>query len=323
MSMHNKPSAKGVKNVGRRVCAMDEFYIAFAPLQGYTDSIYRRAHCVHAGGVSEYYTPFIRLEGGAPRRKDLRDIAADGCQGVPTVPQVIAKDREEFARLCDAVEELGWNRIDLNLGCPFPMQSKSGRGSGLLQHPAELENIAREMAKRAEVSFSVKMRLGQEKADEGLEAIRILNDIPLTHIVLHPRLGRQQYKGNVDIVSFEQLCDTCRHAMVYNGDIAGTDEIERWRRHGGKIKGVMIGRGLLARPWMLGGGNPSVVLRRMHDEVYRHATLTLCGESQILSRLHAFWEHIAIGHKEHKAVMKATSLRRYDEAVATVFSRGS
>ena len=302
---------------------MDEFYIAFAPLQGYTDSVYRRAHCVHAGGVTEYYTPFIRLEAGAPRRKDLRDIAADECMGVPTVPQVIAKDRDEFARLCDTVQGSGWNRIDLNLGCPFPMQSKSGRGSGLLQHPEELEHIAREMEKRPEVSFSVKMRLGQESADEGLEAIRILNDISLMHIVLHPRLGRQMYKGNVDMEAFEQLCAACRHAIVYNGDFSSTDDLERWRLRGGKIKGVMIGRGLLARPWMLGGGNPGDVLRLMHDEVYLHATQKLCGESQILSRLHAFWEYIAIGHKQHKAVMKATTLRRYDEAIATILSQES
>jgi len=302
---------------------MDEFYIAFAPLQGYTDSVYRRAHCVHAGGVTEYYTPFIRLEAGAPRRKDLRDIAADECTGVPTVPQVIAKDREEFARLCDAVEGAGWKRIDLNMGCPFPMQSKSGRGSGLLQHPDKIEEIAREMEKRPEVTFSVKMRLGEDQSDEGLEAIRILNDTPLTHIVLHPRLGRQMYKGKVDMEAFERLCAACWHAMVYNGDITNTDDIERWRLRGGKIKGVMIGRGLLAHPWMLSEREPMEVLKEMHQKIYRYATERLCGESQILSRLHAFWEYIAIGHKQHKAVMKATTLRRYDEAVATVFSRGS
>ena len=302
---------------------MNGFYIAFAPLQGYTDSVYRRAHRIHAGGVTEYYTPFIRLEGGTPRRKDMRDIAADECKGVPTVPQVIAKDRDEFARLCDAVEEKGWKRLDLNMGCPFPMQTKSGRGSGLTQHPVRLEGIVREMGHRGEMTFSVKMRLGQENADEGLEAVRIINDIPLTHVVLHPRLGRQMYKGMVDMGAFERLCNACQHPIVYNGDITDTEEIERWRLRGGNIKGVMIGRGLLAQPWMLGGGEPTEVLRQMHDEVYHHATLNLCGESQILSRLHAFWEYIAIGHKEHKAVMKATTLRRYDEAVAKALARGN
>lgn len=251
----------------------------------------------------------------------MRDLSAKECESVPTVPQVIAKDREEFVRLCDALEGMGWNRIDLNMGCPFPMQSKNGRGSGLLQHRTELENIAREMEKRAEVTFSVKMRLGQEEIEEGMAAICILNNIPLTHVVLHPRLGRQMYKGRVNMDAFEQMLDSCQHAMVYNGDITATDEIERWRQRGGKIKGVMIGRGLLARPWMLSDGEPKEILKRMHEEVYRHATQRLCGESQILSRLHAFWKYVAIGHKEHKAVMKATTLRRYDEVMATVFGR--
>lgn len=55
------------------------------------------------------------------------------------------------------------------------------------------------------------------------------------------------------------------------------------------------------------------------DSVYRHAVDTLCGDSQILARLHAFWEYPDIDHKARKAIMKATSLRRYDEAVVAVW----
>ena len=301
---------------------MNDWYIAFAPLQGYTDAIYRRTHWECAGGVKEYYSPFVRMEGTEPRRRDMRDISPDVCMDVPTVPQVIAKDGDEFARLCDAVQSSGWNRIDLNMGCPFPMQTRSGRGSGLLQHPDRLEEIARVMQQRGDVTFSVKMRMGQECVDEGLKAMSIINEMPLAHVTLHPRLGRQQYKGTADIATFERLCELCRHPMVYNGDIVSVDEIESWQKRKPVIKGVMIGRGLLARPWMLCEREPMEVLKEMHQKIYRHATEKLCGESQIIARLHAFWEYIAIGHKEHKAVMKATSLRRYDEAVAIVFGRG-
>lgn len=300
----------------------EQFYIAFAPLQGYTDAAYRRAHWNNVG-VTEYYTPFVRLDGGAPRRKEMRDISPEACEGVPTVPQVIAKDSDEFARLCDAVEELGWRRMDLNLGCPFPMQTRSGRGSALLQHPDRLEAIVREMECRPEVVFSVKMRVGHESPDEGFATIDILNTALLTHVTIHPRIGRQMYKGKVDMDAFERLYDRCRHPIVYNGDIASAEETEQWQRRGDKIKGVMIGRGLLAQPWMLSDKEPQAVLRKMHEEVYRHATQSLCGESQILSRLHAFWEYVAIGHKQHKAIAKATTLRRYDEAVATVLGRGN
>ena len=298
---------------------MNGLYIAFAPLQGYTDAVYRRAHHECVGGVDEYYTPFVRVEKGEIRKKDLRDTDPELNVGVPTVPQVIAGDGDEFARLCDALQGQGWRRIDLNMGCPFPMQTHAGRGSGLLQHPNKVEEILKEMQRRPEVTFSVKMRLGQEREDEGLSTMPIINEMPLVHVTLHPRLGRQQYKGVADREAFARFMEECRHPMVYNGDIGEIEneklKMENW--DGAKFKGVMIGRGLLARPWMLSNKEPGKVLRDMHDIVYRHAEETLCGDSQILSRLHAFWEYVDIPHKQKKVLMKATTLPRYREAVTT------
>lgn len=288
----------------------DTSYIAFAPLQGYTDAVYRRAHWEYVGGVDEYYTPFVRIEKGEVRKKDLRDTDPVANAGVPTVPQVIAAGGDEFARLCDALQGQGWRRIDLNVGCPFPMQVRAGRGSGLLQHPDRMEEIQHEMLRRPEVAFSVKMRLGQESEAEGLAAMPIVNAMPLVHVTLHPRLGRQQYKGVADREAFARFAEVCRHPMVYNGDIEVIECLTDAR-----LKGVMLGRGLLARPWMLGDKDPREVLRAMHSIVYRHATSTLCGDSQMLARLHAFWEYVDLPHKQKKAIMKATTMRRYDEAV--------
>ena len=325
---------------------MTDMYIAFAPLQGYTDAVYRRAHRECVGGVDEYYTPFVRIEKGEVRKKDLRDIDPAANTGVPTVPQVIAKDGEEFARLCDVVQGLGWRRIDLNMGCPFPMQVKAGRGSGLLQHPERVEEIAREMRQRPEVQFSVKMRLGQESAEESIELLPIINEMPLVHVTLHPRMGRQQYKGTVDKDAFWRFVHGCRHPMVYNGDISldtplgqmqasdgfpdlweqRTDEVD-----GSKIKGVMIGRGLLARPWMthtpppFGSPSPKLgeeLVKQMHERIYRHAVENLCGDNQILSHLHAFWEYLEIDRKHKKAIMKSSTLSRYNEAVAVTCRLG-
>ena len=298
---------------------MNNLYIAFAPLQGYTDCVYRRAHHECAGGVDEYYTPFVRIEKGAVREKDLRDTDPAACEGVPTVPQVIARDGDEFARLCDALQGQGWNRIDLNMGCPFPMQVKAGRGSGLLQHPGRMEEIQKEMLRRPEVTFSVKMRLGQESIDEGLAVLPIINNMPLVHVTLHPRLGRQQYKGTPDREAFARFMEGCKHSMVYNGDITdvmGNDYLPA------RLKGIMIGRGLLARPWMLSGKEPSEVIKQMHSIIYRHAVENLCGDSQILSRLHAFGEYIDIDRKQKKSILKATSLPRYREAMVSLLRQG-
>ncbi len=307
-------------------------YVAFAPLQGYTDAVYRRAHWECVGGVDEYYTPFVRIEKGEVRKKDLRDTDPAADEGVPTVPQVIARDGDEFARLCDALQKQGWRRIDLNMGCPFPMQVKSGRGSGLLQHPEHVEEILREMQKRPEVIFSVKMRLGQECEEEGLRVMPIINEMPLLHVTLHPRLGKQQYKGVADREAFMRFMEVFRHPMVYNGDVWGV-ESGKWHPEGElntlekkenavkkveRLKGLMIGRGLLTQPWMLSDKEPLEVIRNMHAIIYRHATEHLCGDSQILSRLHAFWEYLDIDRKAKKAIMKATTLPRYREAVAIV-----
>lgn len=294
---------------------MDSTYIAFAPLQGYTDAVYRRAHWECVGGVDEYYTPFVRIEKGEVRRKDLRDTAPTVNEGVPTVPQVIARDGDEFARLCDALQGQGWGRIDLNMGCPFPMQVKAGRGSGLLQHPECVEEIQKEMLRRPDVAFSVKMRLGQENESEGLSTMPIINEMPLVHVTLHPRLGKQQYKGIANQEAFARFMENITHPLIFNGDIL---EGERLEVKGERLKGVMIGRGLLARPWMLSNKEPNEVIRSMHSIVYRHATEHLCGDSQNLSRLHAFWEYLDIPHKQKKAILKATTLPRYREAVATV-----
>lgn len=314
---------------------MEKIYMAFAPLQGYTDSVYRRAHWECVGGLDEYYTPFVRIEHGEVRKKDLRDTDSERNSGVPTVPQVIASGGDEFARLCDALQEQGWRRIDLNMGCPFPMQVRAGRGSGLLPHPDRVEEILCEMQRRPEVAFSIKMRTGWESVNEGLSCMPVINAMPLVHVTLHPRLGRQQYKGTPDMEAFARFLDACKHPVVYNGDIV-QEENGKWKVESGadavdlsQTKGVMIGRGLMARPWITAcagetsahqkeaGETPAYqVLRSMHERIYRHAVETLCCDSQILARLHAFWEYVDIPHKQKKAIMKATTLPRYREAVA-------
>jgi len=293
-------------------------YHAFAPLQGYTDAAYRQAHMTCAGGVDEYYTPFVRMEKGEVRKKDLRDTDPINNKGVPTVPQVIAADKDEFARLCDILQEQNYHRIDFNMGCPFPMQVKRGRGSGLLQHPDRVEEIALEMKIRKEVQFSVKMRMGQECIDEGLTLMPIINDMPLVHVTLHPRLGQQQYKGLPDKEAFAYFMDICRQPMVFNGDITTIDQIYELKTAYPLLKGVMIGRGLLAHPWMLSDKEPGDVLLSIHKSIYQHAVQTLCGDSQTLSYLNAFWEYVDIDRKNKKAIQKATTLHRYDEAVATL-----
>lgn len=303
--------------------------IAFAPLQGYTDHIYRTIHSRIVGGVDEYYTPFIRWEHGGVRNKDLRDVAKENNTEGNVIPQVIAKNREEFARLCDLLQEMGWQRIDLNMGCPFPMQVHAGRGSGLLSREQEVAAIFEEIAARKEVSFSAKMRLGWDNTEEIFRLISLLNESALSHISLHPRLGVCQYKGQPDQEQFLQFYQACTKPLIYNGDITSVELIKAIQQRFPNLKGIMIGRGLLARPTLakeyktdidLSGEELLKATLSMHEELYAHAKNTLQGETQIVNRMHAFWQYQEpfLPKKAFKKLTKSTTLRTYNEALAMI-----
>ena len=171
--------------------------IHFAPLQGYTDDCYRRAHHQLLGGIDCYYTPFVRLEHGAAREKDLRDVRPDFNEGVPVVPQVIARDGQELSALIEVLRPMGYTRLDINMGCPFTLQTRHGRGAGLLPNPEAVEDICRIVRQHeGELTFSVKMRLGLHEVDEWQRVLPILNDTPLVHICLHPRTADEGLRGN-------------------------------------------------------------------------------------------------------------------------------
>ena len=109
----------------------DRYSIHFSPLQGYTDRIYRNAFAHYFGGVEVYYTPFIRVEKGALRKRDLRDIEPETNTVADLIPQILPGSADEFRLLTDAVGEKGYRQIDINLGCPFPMIAGKHKGANV------------------------------------------------------------------------------------------------------------------------------------------------------------------------------------------------
>lgn len=303
--------------------------IHFAPLQGYTDDVFRRIHHELIGGIETYYTPFLRMEGGGVRSKDMRDIRPVFNEGVPVVPQIILKSMKEFDYLVEVVEEKGYTRIDINMGCPFPMQAKHGRGAGLLAHTDIIGEMAKAIADKPHLTFSVKMRLGWEDKDEWRSVLPILNDTPLAQVTLHPRIGTQQYKGEVSMEAFGEAYEACKHPLIYNGDVTSVEGIRVLEKEYPRLAGVMIGRGLLAQPWLAAeyasGEEWSAEKRRrslhdMHDRMKAHYETTVNSEAQLHARLRLFWEYMEeeLGRKLYKKIMKAGNLKNYLAAVREV-----
>ena len=302
----------------------------FAPLQGYTDHSYRKVHNDIVGGIDAYFTPFLRYDGETLRNKDLKEIAFENNEGVNTVPQVIAADTNELIPLLDTVQNAGYSRVDINIGCPFPLQTAKGRGAAALAHPDRIERMMNELQKRDTLKTSVKMRAGFENASEGLRVIELLNKFELEFITIHPRLGKQQYKGLADRKLFKTMKELSHHRIVYNGDITELEHIDEIIRLFPDLSGIMIGRGLLARPTLAREWREGKVLSDaerlkislgMHSRIFDIACHTLQGDQQVLSRMRAFWEYQKplVDKKVYKRLMKTTSLRNYEEAVRNLY----
>lgn len=283
--------------------------ILFAPLQGYTDSLYRQLHHELVGGVQAYFTPFLRWEKGGLRAKDRKELEPQG--EVPTVVQVIACDREEMARLCDVVQQAGHSRIDLNLGCPFPLQTRAGRGSALLPHPEKVAPLLREMEARPEVQFSVKMRLGMEQPDEWCALLPMLQETPLRLLTVHARIARQQYAGEPQMEQFERLYESCTLPLAYNGDLTTPAQIAALQHRFPRLRAVMIGRGLLARPTLAQEYRSQeayslprrlAIAKAMHQRILASPL----DPSQRLTHIRALWEYqeALLDKRSYKNLMK-------------------
>lgn len=303
--------------------------VCFAPLQGYTDAVYRCAHASLFGGVAAFYTPFVRIEKDDFRRKDLRDIAPENNRGVTVVPQLIASQPDELCRLVDGIAACGYRRIDLNLGCPFPILARRHKGSGILPFPDEVERLLRPLEGYGGIDFSVKMRLGWESPDESLRLLPLLESSPVRQITLHARVGRQQYKGEPDLDGFARFYEACHLPLVYNGDLTTVEAMRSVEQRFPRLSGLMVGRGLLARPWLAeayagdGAMPPDGYARvaRLHDQVFTRYAEVLQGAHQLLAHMATFWEYLLpdVDRRLKKRVLKARSVEEYTGAVQNLW----
>ena len=307
------------------------YKIEFAPLQGYTDAIYRTIHNKVFGGINSYYSPFIRLEKGEVRQKDIKDILPENNENINLVPQIIVNSNEEFLKLTESVCNLGYKRIDINMGCPFPLQTKKGRGAAILQNTKHLENIVESINSINDIDFSIKMRLGMDSAEDAKGALEIINKAKLHHITIHPRIAKQQYKGEIDYQTFDYIYQNCLHPIIYNGDILSQEDIYNIINIYPKIEGIMIGRGLLAKPYLAMELNKTIrlsvserlsMIMKLHDAIYDHYSSVMQGEHQLLLKMKTFWEYLdeEIGKKPYKAIKKSVNIKKYELAIRLIGS---
>lgn len=297
--------------------------ILCAPVQGVTDCHWRNAQYDIFGGPDGYFGPFMRVEHGEIRKRDIADASPEKNTVPSYTPQILASQPKDALRMVDALKNMGYHTIDINLGCPFPPIALHHKGSGLLQYPDEVETLFKSLSEVEGITYCIKMRLGWDDSQQWREIVSLFDIIKPLQVTIHPRTGRQQYKGELIIDEFEALLSECHYPIVYNGEIKTIDDINHIKQQFPAIAAVMIGRGLIEDPAMLCPDKAtSDNYCELHNRLLEAYQSQLNGgEHQLLLKMKSFWEIYLpqAPHKLLKAIKKSSSMAKYTSAVNELF----
>ena len=226
--------------------------LILAPMQGLTELLFRRVYeqCF-PGAFRLAVSPFLSLTHGdlSAAWEKIDDVLPEPNQGsIPVIPQILGKEPEEFVALANRLYEIGYPEVNWNIGCPVRRVAAKHRGSGILPYPGEVRAILEHVVPHLKGTLSVKMRLGLRSPDEIFSIIPVLNDFPLASVTVHPRTGKQQYGGQVDLDTFGRALPLIHHHVIYNGDIHTLADYRRIHCRFPQINDFMLGRGVLYNP---------------------------------------------------------------------------
>jgi tRNA-dihydrouridine synthase len=308
--------------------------LSLGPFQGITDAPFRNVFKRHFGGIDKYYTPFFTGIHKEEHAKNLQGEEIDPrYNDVETLtPQILSTDAEEILRFAKQCRELGYKEINLNMGCPFPRVANKKRGCGLLPYPDKVEEmLERVFDGIGDMRFSVKCRLGYFSPDEINAIIPVFNKFPLNELIIHPRIGKQLYKGEADVERFKGLMPYINVPLVYNGDIFSVESFGRIRETVLPVNNFMLGRGLLANPFLAeeicgGALNAPERTERLHAyviDLYEDRLRHAGGSPKVLGRMKELWSYLMNSFEEPQVVWrkikKINALKEYEEAVETIF----
>ncbi len=310
------------------------FTLLSSPLQGFTDFLFRNAFNKYFGGIDTFYAPYMRLNGKLEIKPAYeRDILPANNDGLIVIPQIMTNDADEFIFAAKYVQELGYKELNWNLGCPYPMAAKRGMGSGLINDPVKINSILHKVYAESDITVSIKMRTGYENSGEILQVLPILERYPIKSIAIHARIGKELYKGEVDLDAFQRCVDNTDHKLYYNGDITTVAKFNALVERFPMIDCWMIGRGMIADPFLPGmiksntseyPENRIDLFSKFHDALLHDYSQALSGSSHVKMKMLHFWEYFITSfsnsRKGLKKIKKAKSISAYEDAVREILN---
>ncbi len=311
----------------------------FAPMEGITGLVCRNAYeACFSGSIEKYFAPFIT----ATLQKDvslkeLRDIIPEKNKVPYLVPQILANRADAFIKTAEAITALGYQEINLNLGCPSKTVVTKRKGAGFLEFPHQVDDFLEEVCdwtQKNNIRFSVKTRLGMDEEDEFWTLLEIYNKYPLCELIVHPRLQSDYYIKPVHEGVFERACGISSNPLCYNGDISDEGKLREFAAQACDLehrRAVMIGRGFLSHPGMgsdleaeLNPGRQNDNLWKFHDAVYEGYCDYIQGETNVLFKMKELWSYMGVNFDEgdprvkkaFKQLRKSRTCADYEMAVS-------
>lgn len=304
-----------------------KFY--FAPMEGLTGYVYRNAHHTFFNNVDKYFSPFIvPQQNESFKTRDLKDISPENNQGLVLIPQLLTNNAKDFIHTSQKLKALGYDEINLNLGCPSGTVVSKNKGSGFLAKKEELNQFLEEIFAQSITKISVKTRIGKDQPEEFYELIEIFNKYPMEELIIHPRIQKDYYKNTPNLKVFKDALNVSKNPVCYNGDIFTIKEYREFSADFPTVDTFMLGRGLLANPGLVSDITHNIkidkkLLKDFHDKVYEDYQRVLKGDTNVLYKMKELWFYLSQVFvdpaKYAKRIRKSEKLYDYDEAVSSLF----
>ncbi len=297
----------------------------FAPMEGLTDHTFRVLHHRYFPGMDKYYMPFLSpTMHRTLSKKEQRELPRADTTDFTAVPQILTKNAEDFLWAANVCRDLGYQEINLNVGCPSGTVVAKGKGAGMLRDVEALDAFLETILAQSPLPVSVKSRLGMESPEEFPAILAVFNRYPLAQLQLHPRVRKAFYSGDVDMQMFRYCAENSTNPLCYNGNLCSKSDISEFSGQFPQISSVMLGRGLIADPGMpTPSGTDKATLEAFLEALLASYIEAFDGSRNAMFRMKEHWGFLLPrfenSEKLGKRLRKTTDLAEYRAIVKEIF----